>query len=80
VLEGEAATARYWHAATDSDWRAASSRWEGLHRAPVLLLAYSSAASYLSRYAEPDKAASGLARARTPGPCPTGSATPPSGS
>jgi nitroreductase len=60
VLRGEAETEVYWGATTDSAWREASPRWEGLRRAPVILLAYSSAELYLERYAEPDKAASGL--------------------
>jgi nitroreductase len=60
VLRGEAETEVYWSATTDSAWREASPRWEGLRRAPVILLAYSSAELYVERYAEPDKAASGL--------------------
>jgi nitroreductase len=60
VLQGEAETTVYWEATTDEAWRAASSRWEGLHRAPVVLLAYSSADSYVERYRASDKVASGL--------------------
>jgi len=60
VLRGAAETEVYWDATTDSAWREASPRWEGLRRAPVILLAYSSAELYVERYAEPDKAASGL--------------------
>jgi nitroreductase len=60
VLQGEAETAQYWDATTDAAWRSASPRWEGLRRAPVILLAYSSAPSYVERYGEPDKVASGL--------------------
>ncbi|HEX3794287.1 MAG TPA: nitroreductase family protein [Acidimicrobiales bacterium] len=55
VLSGVAETAVYWDATTDDAWRARSPRWEGLCRAPVVLLAYASAASYVARYAEPDK-------------------------
>jgi len=66
VLDGEAQTARYWEATTDGEWRATSPRWEGLRRAPVILLAYASAQAYLSRYAEPDKSEKGPGRA--PGP------------
>jgi nitroreductase len=56
VLAGEAETSGYWEATTDEAWRAASPRWEGLRRAPVILLSYASAEAYVSRYAEPDKA------------------------
>jgi len=57
VLSGPAETSVYWEATTDDAWRsgAGSSRWEGLGRAPVILLAYASAASYVARYAEADK-------------------------
>ncbi len=60
VLRGAAETARYWDATTDAGWRATSPRWVGLRPAPVVALAYSSAGSYVDRYGEPDKEASGL--------------------
>jgi nitroreductase len=60
VLEGPAQTGVYFDATTDLTWRASSTRWEGLRRAPVVLLAYSSPDLYLARYREPDKARSGL--------------------
>jgi nitroreductase len=60
VLEGPEQTRRYWDATTDEEWRRNSLRWEGLRRAPVLLLAYSCADIYVARYREPDKSASGL--------------------
>jgi nitroreductase len=66
VLTGPAETALYWDATTDAAWRASSPRWAGLHRAPVVLLAYASAAAYVARYAEPDKAGGG----GLPGPDP----------
>jgi nitroreductase len=56
ILTGEAETTRYWDATTDPAWQALSPRWEGLRRAPVILLAYASAEAYVSRYAEADKA------------------------
>jgi nitroreductase len=59
VLDGEAQTAGYWEATTDEAWRVTSPRWQGLRRAPVILLAYASAEAYVSRYAEPDKAGPG---------------------
>jgi len=56
VLVGEGETARYWDATTDEGWRSSSPRWPGLSRAPVVLLAYASAAAYVARYGEADKA------------------------
>ncbi len=44
VLQGEAQTQDYWEATTDETWRRTSRRWEGMRRAPVILLAYASAA------------------------------------
>lgn len=61
VLAGEEETSVYWQATTDEAWRAAHRQWwDGLRRAPVVLLAYSSADLYVARYGEPDKAGSGL--------------------
>jgi nitroreductase len=78
VLAGEAETSGYWEATTDEGWRALSPRWEGLRRAPVILLSYSSAEAYVSRYAEPDKAGAppdlGVDAARWPVPYWTGDA------
>ena len=45
-------------------------RCGGLARAPVVLLAYSSADLYVARYAEPDKAGSGLGRTQRRWPVP----------
>jgi nitroreductase len=60
VLEGPEQTSLYFTATTDEAWRSEHSRWHaGLTRAPVVLLAYASAESYVDRYGEPDKAASG---------------------
>ncbi len=58
VLEGPDETRRYWSTATTSDWRARSRRWPGLSRAPVVTLSLASPATYVARYAEPDKARS----------------------
>jgi nitroreductase len=55
ALQGADETARYWEATTDEAWRSASPRWEGLQRAPVVLLAYASADAYVARYGEADK-------------------------
>jgi nitroreductase len=61
VLEGPSETGLYWDATTDDAWREANpERFAGLSRAPVVLLAYASAALYVARYGEPDKSASGL--------------------
>jgi nitroreductase len=60
VLEGPEQTSVYFDATTDEEWRRTATRWEGLRRAPVVLLAYSSADLYVARYRDPDKVASGL--------------------
>ncbi len=61
VLEGPEQTATYFAATTDEEWRAAHPEWfAGLSRAPIVLLAYTSPDTYAGRYAESDKAGSGL--------------------
>ncbi len=61
ALQGPEETAVYFDATTDEDWRKHYRDWiDGLQRAPVVLLAYSSPDLYVSRYAEPDKADAGL--------------------
>jgi len=61
VLEGPAQTAIYFDATTDAAWRTRHTEWsDGLARAPVVLLAYASSDAYVDRYAEEDKAESGL--------------------
>jgi nitroreductase len=67
VLEGADQTSVYWDCTTDQAWRAASARWPGLRRAPVILLAYASAEAYVARYAEADKARSGAGTEAGPG-------------
>jgi nitroreductase len=56
VLDSPAQTGRYWLATTDADWRARSRRYQGLSRAPVVILPFSDPDAYVRRYAEPDKA------------------------
>lgn len=56
VLEGPAETRRYWEATTDDAWRSASRRFEGMSRAPVVVLPFVDPDAYVSRYLEPDKA------------------------
>jgi nitroreductase len=70
VLSGSEETSRYWDATTDAEWRARSPRWEGLQRAPVVLLAYASAELYVTRYGESDKVDSGLAAGEEAWPVP----------
>ncbi len=70
VLSGPAETGLYWDSVTDSEWRSGSARYASLRRAPVVLLAYSSAAAYVARYAEEDKADSGLGASAESWPVP----------
>jgi nitroreductase len=55
ILEGRAQTALYWEAATDEAWRARSGRFEGMARAPVIVLPFADPEAYVARYREPDK-------------------------
>jgi nitroreductase len=59
VLEGPG-TRAYWEATTDATWRGRSRRWPGLSAAPVVVLSLACPDVYLRRYADADKAASGL--------------------
>lgn len=61
VLEEQAARARFWELATDRRWREEGGRASGLLAAPVVALAIADPDAYVRRYAEPDKAGSGLA-------------------
>jgi nitroreductase len=71
VLEGPDQTSTYFDASTDEAWRTRHPEWSnGLRRAPVVLLAYSSPAAYVARYAEVDKAAGGLGEGATAWPVP----------
>lgn len=58
VLEGEETT-RYWDASLSVDSRA-TFPWPGLLDAPVLVIPVGDPAAYVSRYAETDKARTGL--------------------
>lgn len=62
VLEGPRQTSVLWSSLTTADWRARSPRWAGLRRAPVVVLPLAHPQAYLDRYAETDKAGSGLDR------------------
>lgn len=59
VLDDPDATARYWDA-TLPEARRATFRWPGLLAAPVLVVVATRPDAYLDRYAEPDKATTGL--------------------
>ncbi|MHB8464850.1 MAG: nitroreductase family protein [Acidimicrobiales bacterium] len=61
ALEGEPETSRFWATiATSPKSPEAGGRWAGMRTAPLIVLPLSDKASYLARYAEPDKAALGL--------------------
>ncbi len=55
VLRTPEATARYWDTTLPSQ-RREGFRWQGLMRAPVLVLVCTRPSGYLERYSEPDKA------------------------
>ena len=59
VLQGPVETARYWDTTTDAAWRERSRRFEGMVRAPVVVLPFSDPEAYEERYREPDKARRG---------------------
>lgn len=52
--------ARYWSTTMPDPAARGRFRWQGLLRAPVLVVPYVRPAAYAERYAEPDKAATGL--------------------
>ena len=54
VLEGPEQTARFWSVTFDDDARSTFT-YNGLFRAPVVVLCLSHKQAYLDRYAEPDK-------------------------
>ncbi len=58
LVEG-AETRRYWETTMTAP-RRESFRWPGLFDAPLLVVPYVSPAAYVERYAEPDKAHTGL--------------------
>jgi len=72
VLEG-ADTARYWDItlpAEGPDEKRSGFRWQRLLDAPVLMLAFADPAAYVERYAEPDKARTGLGESADAWPAP----------
>lgn len=61
VLDRPDDVARYWDATLPAA-RRAGFRWQGLLRAPVLVVLCTSPQAYVDRYAEDDKAQTGLGR------------------
>lgn len=68
VLEG-ADTARFWDVTLPPE-RRPSFRWQRLLDAPAILLPLADPQAYVDRYAEPDKARSGLGRSADAWPAP----------
>ena len=62
VLEGDE-TARFWDVTLPAE-RRAGFRWPRLLDAPAILLPFADPQAYVDRYAEPDKAATGLGESR----------------
>jgi len=69
VLEGPDQTSRYWDVTLPPDERG-SFPWAGLLDAPALVIPLAHAQAYVDRYAEPDKAATGLGRSADDWPVP----------
>lgn len=60
VLEGHGPVARYWETTMPDPGRRAAFTWQGLVHAPVLVVPYVRPSAWAERYAEDDKAPSGL--------------------
>jgi nitroreductase len=69
VLEGPEQTDRYWDVALPAVERQAFP-WPGLLDAPALVVVLADASAYVARYAEADKAATGLGRSPDVWPTP----------
>jgi nitroreductase len=67
VLEGPEQVGRFWDCTFPAE-RRTEFRWQGLFRAPVIILPCASKAAYLERYAEPDKGWTDRDEARWPVP------------
>jgi nitroreductase len=70
VLEGPEQTAAYWDVTFPDGEARARFAFPGLFDAPVLVLPLSNASAYVARYAEPDKAATGLGESADAWPVP----------
>ena len=68
ALTGER-TAAFWDVTLPAD-RRQGFRWPGLLRAPLILLPFADPAAYVARYAEPDKARTGLGASEEAWPTP----------
>ncbi len=68
VLEGDE-TARFWDITLPSE-RRATFRWRRLIDAPVIMLPFADPQAYVDRYAEPDKATTGLGASAQAWPAP----------
>ncbi|MGK2950151.1 MAG: nitroreductase family protein [Acidimicrobiales bacterium] len=69
VLAGVEQTARYWDVTLPPE-RRSSFRWPGLVGAPVLIVCLVRPDTWVERYAEPDKASTGLGAAEEAWPVP----------
>ena len=69
VLEGSEQTARYWDASLAPE-RREGFPWPGLLDAPVLIVPVGDPDAYVARYAEPDKARTGLGEGADAWPVP----------
>lgn len=69
VLEGPDETAGYWDTTLPAERRGAFP-WPGLLRAPVLVVVVTDPAAYVDRYAEADKARTGLGEGEAAWPVP----------
>lgn len=69
VLEGPVETGRYWEVTMPAE-RRATFRWPRLLDAPVLVLPLAHASAYVRRYAEDDKAHTGLGESEDRWPTP----------
>ncbi|MGH9300664.1 MAG: nitroreductase family protein [Acidimicrobiales bacterium] len=63
VLEGPDQTRVFWETTTDARWRSSTRRHAGTLSVPVIVIPLADAGAYTKRYAEADKAGSGLDRA-----------------
>lgn len=69
VLEGPEQTARFWDVTLPASRRPAFP-WPGLLDAPVIVVPLADAGAYVARYAQPDKARSGLGAGEDAWPVP----------
>jgi len=63
IFAGKQETSQYWDITLPEPGRS-SFRWQGLLRAPLIVVVYADSARYLERYSESDKAVTGLGSGR----------------